>query len=177
SPDAPGRARPLPRRDGSPAAGRAGAAGNRCDAARSRHHLDAGGRRRGPVNEPGQTSPPQIVSAWQRFWFAGIPPHIYALLRITIGVAGVWSLLGLTDLATFWDLEGLVSRDGLIAVKAWAAAHDAGGVLGRVVFAACLASLVAMSVGFRSALTVPLTLVCLLLEPSWNYLPLSGAQE
>jgi len=102
---------------------------------------------------------------------------MYALLRITIGVAGVWSLLGLTDLATFWDLGGLVSRDGLVAVKTWAAAHEAGGVLGRGLFAACLTALVAMTVGFRSALTVPLTLVCLLLETSWNYLPLSGAQE
>jgi hypothetical protein len=117
------------------------------------------------------------VSTWQRFWFAGIPPHIYALLRITIGVAGVWSLLGLTDLVTFWDLQGLVSRDGLVALKAWAAAHGAGSTVGRALFAACLASLLAMTVGFRSALSVPLSLVSLLLEGAWNYLPLSGAHE
>ena len=50
----------------------------------------------------------RAVAAWSRFWFAPIPPHAYALLRILIGIIGGASVLGLHDIATYWAIDGLV---------------------------------------------------------------------
>ena len=45
---------------------------------------------------------------WDRFWFDGVPPHIYALLRITLGLVG-FLVLGFSQ-GTF-DMQELAEAD------------------------------------------------------------------
>lgn len=102
--------------------------------------------------------------------------HTYALLRILFGLLGCGFLLGLSDLATFWDPGGLVpmAESGwkqLVVQRGW------GPLVGRALFFGNLAAFLAMTVGYQSRLTVPLSFVGTSLHSSWNSLPLSGAFE
>jgi len=117
------------------------------------------------------------LKAWQRFWFAEIPPHSYALLRILIGLIGFASLIGLRDLSAFWALDGIVpSDDRGLGLKAFVLSHDLGGVAGQALFVFSLVSFASMTVGFRTGLAVALSLGASLVQIAWNVLPLSGAQ-
>jgi hypothetical protein len=118
-----------------------------------------------------------VLGAWQRFWFAEIPPHIYGLLRILIGLIACATLLGLRDLPAFWSLDGIVpASDRGLGVKAFLLSHGLGTIAGRGLFFFSLASFASMALGFRTGLAVPLSLVSSLVQISWNVLPLSGAQ-
>jgi hypothetical protein len=114
---------------------------------------------------------------WEHFWFQGIPPHAYAALRIALGLVGTLTLIGLRDLDMFWDPRGLVPAEGLIAVKTWVLAHGLERWAAGSLYAICLGAFVAMTVGYRSAFAVPFAFVCLLVQLSWNSLPLSGAHQ
>lgn len=117
------------------------------------------------------------MAAWERFWFAEVPPHTYALLRILIGLIGVATLFGLRDVPAFWSLEGIVpADDGGLGVKAFLLSRSLGSVAGHVLFFFSLASFAAMTVGLQTGLAVALALLSSLIQISWNVLPLSGAQ-
>jgi hypothetical protein len=116
------------------------------------------------------------TSAWERFWFAEVPPHCYALLRILFGMLAVVSLLQERELALFWDVDGLVPgmQDGM-GLKASLFAYGLGHVAGRGLFFASLACYGCMALGLWSTMSVGLSFVALTAQLSWNYLPLSGA--
>jgi hypothetical protein len=116
------------------------------------------------------------VDRWERFWFATIPPHIYALLRIAFGVVGCVTLFGLRDLPTFWFLDGLVPLDvGAVALKQYLIVHGWTHAAGTVLYVSTVLSFLAMTVGVQTHVAVPAALFTSLMQVAWNYLPLSGA--
>jgi Vitamin K-dependent gamma-carboxylase len=116
------------------------------------------------------------VDRWERFWFAHIPPHIYALLRIAFGLVGCWTLFGLRDLSTFWFLDGLVPMDvGAATLKQYFVVHGLGHAAGLVLYVSTAASFVAMTIGLQTRVAVTAALFASLMQVTWNYLPLSGA--
>jgi uncharacterized membrane protein YphA (DoxX/SURF4 family) len=118
------------------------------------------------------------ISAWERFWFAEIPPHCYALLRILFGMLAVVSLLQERELTVFWDVDGLVPgmQDG-IGLKASFFAYGLGHVAGRGLFFACLASYGCMALGLWSTMSVTASFLALSAQVYWNHLPLSLAHS
>jgi vitamin K-dependent gamma-carboxylase-like protein len=117
-----------------------------------------------------------LVDRWERFWFAPIPRHIYALLRIAFGLVGCGTLFGLRDLSTFWFLDGLVPIDvGAATLKQYFVVHGLGHAAGVVLYASTVASFVAMTIGLQTRLAVTAALFTSLMQVTWNYLPLSGA--
>jgi uncharacterized membrane protein YphA (DoxX/SURF4 family) len=118
------------------------------------------------------------TSAWERFWFAEIPPHCYALLRILFGVLAVVSLLQERELTLFWDVDGLVPgmQDGL-GLKASLFAYGLGHVAGRGLFFASLVSYGCMALGLWSTISVTVSFLALSAQVYWNHLPLSGAHS
>jgi len=124
----------------------------------------------------GQLRGTRLIDRWQLFWWAAIPPHIYALLRILFGFIGTATLLSLRDVQTFWSPNGLVPLDDHgLGLKAFVVAHGLQSVAGPLLYFACLAAFFAMMVGFRSGLAVTFALTASLVQLSWNDLPLSGA--
>ena len=117
-----------------------------------------------------------VARRWEQFWFADVPPHLYALLRITLGAVGCLTLIGLRH-ESFWTLDALVASQGAVWIKSIIAAAGGGAIAGRVLYGACLAAFVMMTAGFRTSVAVPLALVALLFQLSWNFLPLSGAHQ
>jgi hypothetical protein len=118
----------------------------------------------------------QLLQRWERFWFAPVPAHIYALLRIAFGLVGCITLFELRDLSTFWFLDRLVPLDvGAVGLKKYLVAHGLGHAAGVVLYVSTVASFVAMSIGFQTRLAVPAALFTSLMQVAWNYLPLSGA--
>ncbi|MEQ1761261.1 MAG: HTTM domain-containing protein [Vicinamibacterales bacterium] len=112
---------------------------------------------------------------WDRFWFDGVPPHIYALLRITLGLVGFLVLIRLGD-AAFWDLDrGFISDVSLVGIKSSLRDAGLGTVAGWTLYGVSLLSFLMMTIGFRSSMAVPLALISQLVQLSWNSLPLSGA--
>jgi uncharacterized membrane protein YphA (DoxX/SURF4 family) len=118
------------------------------------------------------------TSAWERFWFAEIPPHCYALLRILFGMLAVVSLLQERELTLFWDVDGLVPgmQDGM-GLKASLFAYGLGHVAGRGLFFASLASYGCMALGLWSTMSVAVSFLALSAQVYWNHLPLSGAHS
>jgi uncharacterized membrane protein YphA (DoxX/SURF4 family) len=118
------------------------------------------------------------TSAWERFWFAEIPPHCYALLRILFGMLAVVSLLQERELTLFWDVDGLVPgmQDGM-GLKASLFAYGLGHVAGRGLFFASLASYGCMALGLWSPISVTVSFLALSAQVYWNHLPLSGAHS
>jgi hypothetical protein len=117
-----------------------------------------------------------LQDRWERFWFSPIPPHIYALLRIALGLVGCGTLFGLRDLSTFWFLDGLVPLHvGAVGPKQYLIAHGLGHAAGAVLYVVTSFSFVAMTIGFQTRIAVPAALFTSLIQVAWNYLPLSGA--
>jgi hypothetical protein len=117
------------------------------------------------------------VRSWLAARFAvEIPPHSYALLRILLGVIGLFSTLGLTPVGMYWPLDGLsaLPADG---VRAWVAERGLGTVAGYVLFGGLVASFSAMIVGLRSDAAVFASFVGLVAQSHWNGLPLSSAHQ
>jgi Vitamin K-dependent gamma-carboxylase len=118
----------------------------------------------------------RVSRVWQDWWFDEIPPHIYALLRILLGLLGCVTLLGVSNLSEFWDLGGFVSaEDRGLGLKAFLLAHNLGTVGGRGLFFGSFGVFAAMAAGVKTNITVPLGLFASLMDLSWNYLPHSGA--
>ena len=117
------------------------------------------------------------VDGWRHFWFQAVPPHVYAALRITLGLAGCAILLTRTDVAAFWDLSGFVPHDNSrgAALKAWVIANGLGSIAGRVLLAVAAAAFSAMTIGLWSRTMVPLAFVSTLAMQAWNHLPMTGA--
>jgi len=116
------------------------------------------------------------LDAWDRFWFTTIPPHIYAALRVLFGLVGCATLIGLGDLPTFWNLHGLVPMSvGGLGLKAFLLSRGLGSLAGTILYGVTLLSFTGMMIGFRSRVAVALAFTMSLIQVSWNYLPLSGA--
>ena len=118
----------------------------------------------------------EALERWDHFWFEPIPVHIYALLRIVLGIVGCLTLIGLADLPTLWHLDGFVpiGTSGL-GIKAFLVSHGLGNIAGTMLYVCTLLAFVSMTIGLLSGLSVALALITSLIQVSWNYLPLSGA--
>jgi hypothetical protein len=117
-----------------------------------------------------------FLDRWERFWFAPIPPHVYALLRIAFGLVGCGTLFGLRDLFTFWFLDGLIPLHvGAVVSKQYLIAQGLGHAAGAVLYVLTSVSFVAMTIGIQTRIAVPAALFTSLIQVAWNYLPLSGA--
>jgi len=117
-----------------------------------------------------------LLERWEQFWFAPIPPHIYALLRMAFGLVGCGTLIGLRDVSTFWYLDGLIPLHvGAVGAKQYFIAHGLGHVAGLALYVATSVSFAAMTVGFQTRIAVPAALFTSLIHVAWNFLPLSGA--
>src|SRR5262249_49524167 len=134
----------------------------------SRHRLDADGDRRDMSRFPAGLAA-RVVTAWETFWFDEIPPHVYAFLRILVGLIVVGTLIGLHDSFAFWDPDGFVPLDDA-GVKALLLSHGLGWLAGRILYLASLASFASMAIGLKSTMSVALALITSLLQLSWNYL-------
>jgi hypothetical protein len=120
----------------------------------------------------------RLAERWERLWFASVPPHVYALLRIAFGLVQCGTLLGLRDLSAFWSLDGLVPLDvGAVGLKQLLIMHGVSHAAGWLVYLSTVVSFVAMTIGFQTRLAVPAALFASLLQLRWNYLPLSGADD
>jgi vitamin K-dependent gamma-carboxylase-like protein len=117
-----------------------------------------------------------FVQRWDRFWFAEIPTHIYALLRIAFGLVGCITLWGLRDVSMFWFLDGLVPLDvGIVGLKQFFIAHGLAHAAGAALYGMTWLAYIAMILGFQTRIAVPAALFTALMQVAWNYLPLSGA--
>lgn len=122
------------------------------------------------------TAAARWTARWVAFWFQEVPPHLYALLRIGLGCHGLLLLLGLGDLQEFWWPGGLerIAEDGF---RSRVIELGLGGVVGTIVYGGSVLVTIAMVIGYRSSLAVPLVFAFSLLQASWNTLPLSAAAE
>jgi hypothetical protein len=120
--------------------------------------------------------PGRLESAWRQFWFAEIPPHTYALVRMLIGLVGVATIAGAWDRA-FWDVDGLMPVTGAWGYRGWLLSHGLAHIAGVLVRDLLLIVFACMTVGFRTGIMVPLAFFGSAGMLSWNILPFSAAQQ
>jgi hypothetical protein len=116
----------------------------------------------------------RLAAAWDHFWFRPVAPHLYAALRILWGLLALIGLLSVADFQAYWYLDGLVAPLGN-PLQLFLTRLAPDTTVALWLFAGSALIYVLMIVGLWSAVTVPLSFVCLLLEKRWNQLPLSAA--
>ena len=114
--------------------------------------------------------------AMSRFALAGVPPHVFALLRITWGLLGLLGLVGVSEVSAYWDLSGLVAPADARAHRL-AARLGVAELAGLSLFAGSIAAYVAMTLGVASRLSVVAAFLVSIVQTAWNPLPLSGAYQ
>ena len=126
---------------------------------------------------PARISLAAVTHGWKQFWFASIPPHVYALLRIALGLSGCVILLTRADFGAFWDLSGFVPLETgrAVALKQWLVDSGLGRPAGVFALGFAATSFVLMTIGLWTRYTVPLAFAAALLMQAWNYLPMTGA--
>lgn len=115
---------------------------------------------------------------WKRFWFEEAPPHIFALLRITIGAAGVLTMLGLIDVPLLMSLDGIApTPGGGLGIRAAIVRHGLSNVGGWAMWIANFGAFAALTLGWRTPIASLAAFGCSLLMIWWNPLPLSAGQH
>jgi hypothetical protein len=119
-----------------------------------------------------------VSERWLRFWFTPIPPHSYALLRILIGTVGAFSLLGVRDISAYWALDGMVPDSGPgMWLKTLVTRYGLEAFAPTALFVATFTAFVSMAAGIATLFSVIAALTLSLVQVSWNFHPLSGAQN
>jgi hypothetical protein len=119
-----------------------------------------------------------LGKAWDRLWFSEIPPHTYAVLRVSFGILGILELLGATPVSMFWDPNGLSPLPGGgFGLRAWIIGAGLGTIVGWGLFASSMAAFICVLVGLGSQVAVIAAFLCTLLQLHWNPLPLSSAHQ
>jgi hypothetical protein len=119
-----------------------------------------------------------LVARWAGLWFGPVPPHSFALVRITLGCVGLLSLAGLTPVELYWPLDGMVPvSSGVLGFRAVVASAGLGTVVGWAVYVLLVAAFAAMTVGYRSDLAVLACFLGVVVQHQWNRLPLSSAHQ
>ena len=117
------------------------------------------------------------VPTWLRAWSTDIPPHPFALLRISLGLVGVVALIGLTPVELYWPLDGLSPLVTNSWPKRWLIEHGLGTAAGWAFYLGLWAVFVAMTVGLFSELAVFAAFAGQVLQGHWNNTPLSAAHQ
>lgn len=102
--------------------------------------------------------------------------YIFASLRISFGLIGLVFVLGMTDIAMLWEPSGLM-RDPGSGLRGSLVQAGFGRTIGMGLFLLNAATSVAMTLGFRSRISVPAMFLASAAQAWWNPLPLSGAYE
>ena len=130
------------------------------------------------MTSPQLRPPLRVLDAWQTFWFREVPPDIYALLRIGLGIVGLLGLLGLTPVSAFWPADGILpASGGGFGLREQLQALGLGGVFGQALFAGLLVSFTCMALGYRTTLAVAAAWALSVVQSRWNPLPLAGSHR
>jgi hypothetical protein len=118
-----------------------------------------------------------LVDRWATFWFAAVPPHSFAVLRILLGSVGLLAMAGLTPVELYWPLDGIVPVSSGGGIRTALEDAGLGLIAGWAAYGLLLAAFVAMTLGYRSDLAVLICFIGLVLQQHWNRLPLSSAHQ
>jgi hypothetical protein len=119
-----------------------------------------------------------MTRVWERFWFTGIPPASYALLRLVFGALGLVHLLGLTPVSVFWPIDAIAPLPGGgVGLRALLQASGLGTAAGWAFFAGLFLAFSAMAAGYHSRLAVFAALAGSIAQKSWNSYPLTSGHE
>lgn len=118
-----------------------------------------------------------LVSRWREFWFARVPPHAYAVFRIAVGIAGVATMVVVSDPAV-WQLDGITppSSDEF-GIRQWLREHGLGALAGASLRYALLLGYLALTVGVFSRATAIAMFFGSSIMLWWNWYPFSAAQH
>lgn len=120
----------------------------------------------------------RLLDWWRRFWFADVPPHVYALLRIAVGVAGCVTMIGLGDVPMLLAIDGLApAPGGGLGVRAALQEAGLGTAAGWGLFAANAVAFACLLVGWRTGAASVLAFIASTILIWWNPWPLSAGQH
>jgi hypothetical protein len=116
-----------------------------------------------------------FLGRWDRFWFEDVRSELFAVLRIAIGVTGLYSLLGFLPVDAFWSLDGISPLPGSgFGLRSYILASGLSPVLGWLIFLTLALSFICMILGLYSGVAVAACFLGSMLQPRWNPLPLTS---
>ena len=119
-----------------------------------------------------------VTRAWERFWFADIPPTSYAVLRIVFGLVGLFNLLSYTPVSAYWPIESIAPLPGGgVGLRGWLQESGLGTLAGYAYFVTLLCGFIALTAGFKTRLAVLTCFVGTIGQKWWNHLPLTSSVD
>jgi hypothetical protein len=120
----------------------------------------------------------EMTAWWQRHWFSEVPPHIFAALRIAVGLSGCLTMLGLLDVPLLLSLDGIVAAPGGgLGIRTAIQRSGLGTAAGWAIYFANAVAFAALVVGWRTGLMSLVAFVASAALIWWNPLPLSAGQH
>jgi hypothetical protein len=117
----------------------------------------------------------RAVQQWERFWFEHVPSDQFALARITVGTAGLISLIGFLPVPMFWSPDGIAPiPGGGLGVRAFVLESGIGVAAGWAFFLVLFAGFVCMTLGFFTSTAVAVCFLGCVFQSRWNSLPLTS---
>jgi uncharacterized membrane protein YphA (DoxX/SURF4 family) len=115
---------------------------------------------------------------WKRHWFSEVPPQIFAVYRMAVGLCGCMTILGMFDVPMLLSIDGIAPiPGGGLGIRAAIQQAGLGTASGWTVWVVSLVGYVLLLLGLYTPLAAILTFLASAFILSWNPLPFSAAQH
>ena len=112
---------------------------------------------------------------WEHFWFEEVPADAFDVLRITVGAAGLVSLVGFLPVAMFWSPDGIAPvPGGGYGVRSYVLESGFGLWVAWSIFLSLLVLFACMTVGLFTTWAVVGCFLGSVFQTRWNSLPLTS---
>jgi hypothetical protein len=118
-----------------------------------------------------------MMEWWKQHWFAEVPPHVFAVFRIALGIAGCLTMLGLVDVPMLVSTTGINAAPTPGSIRAAIDGAGLGTATGWVIWTANMGAFVGLVLGWRTGIVSIAAFIASGVLILWNTLPLSAAQH
>lgn len=115
-----------------------------------------------------------VIKRWERFWFEDVPSDIFSLLRMTIGAAGLISLIGYLPVDTLWAPNGIAPLPTAGGIRDFLLQSGLGSPAAWCFFLFLFAAFMCMTLGLFTKAAVAICFIGTVVQARWNSLPLTS---
>jgi hypothetical protein len=115
-----------------------------------------------------------MIRRWNQFWFEDVRSDIFSVLRITLGVAGLISLIGYLPVDALWAPDGITPLPIAGGIRDFVLQSGFGSAAAWCFFLFLFAAFTCMTLGLFTGPAVAACFIGTVVQARWNALPLTS---